>query len=367
MDFEEMMMADRGGNVRTAALLEEARLRAGFVSADLASVNFGWDPLIYYRMEQGEIEITLEYAELISSAFEIDIDDLLSKRQFDPSEQAAIEARIEELKERMSPARPPGKQVAARKENASATRTRNHYADMARKTDLEWQHAERAWRLKFAARMRGHTHYDPELKWGVHTDLIKLHEDAKEPFDRRFANAYATAYGVRPSWLTSGKLPSGLGKPVDQRLASLPWRSVFLDDAEDVADQTRLRIDRMQPRDEEAVTALFAFALTGPRENDLPKHGLTGKSLLAAVSRNQPTEVEVLRTLTETAFWLLSEEQQMHFFERSEVRSALSRAFRRDDLPLKWKDLAKVVRTEAYRKPISDDRSPGEPDFPNPT
>ncbi len=364
-------MADSGGNVRSAALLEEARLRAGFLTADLASANFGWDPLIYFRMEQGEIPVTFEYAELISSVFDIEIDELLSKRRFDPTEQDAIEARIKELKERMSPVQPSrkkGAEVQERAANPSVRTTRNYFTRLARKTDLEWQHAERAWRLKFAARLRGHTHYDPELKWGVHTDLIKLHENAKEPFDRRFAKAYATAYSVNLLWLTSGTLPSGLGQPVDQRLASLPWRSVFLDDAEDVADQTRLRISKMQPRDEAALVALFEFALTGPRENDLPGRGVTGKSLVAAVSRNSSAETEVLRTLAETAFWLLSEEQQMHFLERSEVRTSLCRAFRLDELPQDWRGLAKVIKAVANGKPIPsfDSGSSSRPDLPTP-
>lgn len=320
-------MADVGGNLENAALLEEARLRSGFLTADEAADHHGWDRSAYWEMEEGLTRILPKNAEMFAAAFGVDPETLLRERGFD-------KRRLNKL------------ETSNNNRRAAIERHRNKEVRVRPSlTPLERIRVDMGARVRFAAMMRD---FSPTVRhrtrFGIAFDLIRRHEKGEEKISDRFLLAYATAYSVRKEWLATGNLPSGLGREVDLRIAA---RDLKGGDLVDQADRLRPLADQPDPVSSRVVMEMFHFAANGLGSNVA---GVDADVLLDAAGSNPSIEVEVLRALTGAAYNTMQHSQKAHYLRLPQVRTALGRALgMRGPLPEDTMELSIMIRQAAKR------------------
>lgn len=320
-------MANVGGNLENAALLEEARLRSGFLTADEAANHHGWDRSAYWEMEEGLTRITPKFAGIFAAAFGVDPETLLQERGFD-------ERRLNKL------------ETSNNRRRAALERHRNKEVRVRPGlTPLERGRVDMGARVRFAATMRDFSAtVRHRTRFGIAFDLIRRHEKGEEKISDRFLLAYAAAYSVRKEWLETGNLPSGLGREVDLRIAA---RDLKGGDLVDQADRLRPLADPPDPVSSRMVMEMFRVAANGLGPNVA---GVDADVLLDTAGSNPSIEVEVLRALTGAAYAVMDPAQKAHYLGLSQVRTALGQALgARRPLPEDTMEFSIMIRKAAER------------------
>jgi len=163
------------------AALQALRLKAGFASSAAAAEHFGWSPSNYKSHEAGVRIFSDVQAEAYAKAYGVRIRQILDP---DPNEVQKWRERAEK--------------------------------------ELEARRLRTAERLACARILAGYaTPSAAARSAGIAFSTYQKHENGVNGLVGAAAELYAEMYGVRPEWLTSGDLPSGLGTKIDRQMAAV--------------------------------------------------------------------------------------------------------------------------------------------------
>lgn len=179
----------QGGDVATR--LKTARIAAGFASAGAAATKHGWGVSLYQHQESGNRAFTTSDVVRFAAAFNV------PARWIVTGEGVEDRRLIETIQE------------------ASAERGRQSRAAASR--------------LRFCRIVRGFRSVGSAAeRFGLKRSTLSNHELGATDFSAEWASVYGLAFGVRPEWLVTGTMPSGLGAEVDSYL-----EGVRLEDPDD--------------------------------------------------------------------------------------------------------------------------------------
>lgn len=179
----------QGGEVATR--LKTARIAAGFASAGAAATQHGWGVSLYQHQESGNRAFTASDVERFAAAFNV-------PARWIVTGEGAEDRRLTETIQKASEER-------SRQSRASASR------------------------LRFCRLVRGFRSVASAAeRFGLKRSTLSNHELGATDFSAEWASVYGLAFGVRPEWLVTGTMPSGLGAGVDSYL-----ERVQLKDSED--------------------------------------------------------------------------------------------------------------------------------------
>jgi hypothetical protein len=192
------------GNPKIAAGLKAARIAAGYRSGRAAALAHGWAESTYKAHESAIRSVSPEDAARYEKAFGIPEGNLLT----------APDALLPSSE-------PDAKQL------------------------LDWERGVRrkaGHRLRLARYLRGfsNTNQVQTRFKAMNRATLAAHENGANAISARMAEIYGEAFAVNPHWLVDGRLPSGLGKRVDEQLAR--QRSWYWDPSQ--ADHLAHLVDR---------------------------------------------------------------------------------------------------------------------------
>lgn len=179
----------QGGDVATR--LKMARIAAGFASAGAAATRHGWGVSLYQHHESGNRAFTTSDVERFAAAFNV-------PARWIVTGEGAENLRLTETIRQASEER-------GRLSRAAASR------------------------LRFCRLLRGFQSVGSAAeRFGLKRSTLSNHELGATDFSAEWASVYGLAFGVRPEWLVTGTMPSGLGAGVDGYL-----EGVRLEDSDD--------------------------------------------------------------------------------------------------------------------------------------
>ncbi|MBB2961940.1 helix-turn-helix transcriptional regulator [Methylobacterium sp. R2-1] len=180
----------QGGEVATR--LKTARIAAGFASAGAAATQHGWGVSLYQHQESGNRAFTTSDVERFAAAFNV-------PARWIVTGEGAEDRRLTETIQKASEER-------SRQSRASASR------------------------LRFCRLVRGFRSVGSAAEhFGLKRSTLSNHELGATDFSAEWASVYGLAFGVRPEWLVTGTMPSGLGAGVDSYLEGVQLKDT--DDA----------------------------------------------------------------------------------------------------------------------------------------